>query len=135
MKKIVKITKYVKCFDKFDVELKEFDTVDVQKIGKLKIYKKTDGQLYFTPYGEEDRVSAYFKNDLIKVDEKSLPIHRDEKTGLLYIDDVPFTKDHLKKLRKLFKYSKRLSNGCRKTGRQKNLHSNLNRHRSTNRGS
>jgi len=36
-------------------------------------------------------------------------MHLDEKTGLLYINDVPFTLDHLKKLRKLFKYSKKTS--------------------------
>jgi len=59
--------KYVKCYDKFEVELKEGDIVDVQKDGEHKIYKKDDGQLYFKPYGKEDRVSAYFANDLIKV--------------------------------------------------------------------
>jgi hypothetical protein len=26
-------------------------------------------QLYFKPYGEEDRVSAYFSNDICKCDE------------------------------------------------------------------
>ena len=60
--------KYVKCFDKFDVELKEGDIVDVQMDGEHEIYKKEDGQLYFKPYGKEDRVSAYFSNDMIKVE-------------------------------------------------------------------
>lgn len=40
-----------------------------------------------------------------------MSIHRCEQTGLLYIDEVPFTLDHLKKLRKLFKYEKKCSNG------------------------
>ena len=59
--------KYVKCFDKFEVEFKEGDVVDVQNDGEHEIYKKEDGQLYFKPYGKEDRVSAYFSNDMIKV--------------------------------------------------------------------
>ena len=58
---------YAKCFDKFEVELHEGDVVDVQKAGEHKIYKKEDGQLYFSPYGKEDRVSEYFSNDMIKV--------------------------------------------------------------------
>ena len=33
----------------------------------------------------------------------------DETTGLLYINEVPFTKDHLKKIRKLFRYGKKTS--------------------------
>ena len=62
--------KYVKCFDKFEVELKEGDIVDVQRDGEHEIYKKEDGQLYFKPYGKEDRVSAYFSNDMIKVERE-----------------------------------------------------------------
>lgn len=61
--------KYVKCFDKFGLELKEGDFVDVQKDGEHEIYKKEDDQLYFKPYGKEDRVSAYFSNDMIKSDK------------------------------------------------------------------
>lgn len=38
-------------------------------------------------------------------------MHVDEKTGLLYIDEVPFTLDHLKKIRKLFKYGKKVCQG------------------------
>jgi len=34
-------------------------------------------------------------------------MHICEQTGLLYIDEVPFTVDHLKKIRKLFKYGKK----------------------------
>jgi hypothetical protein len=40
-----------------------------------------------------------------------MSMHICEQTGLLYIDEVPFTIDHLKKLRKLFKYEKKCSNG------------------------
>ena len=58
---------YVKCFDKFGLELKEGDVVDVQMDGEQTIYKKEDGQLYFKPYGKEDKVSAYFSNDMINV--------------------------------------------------------------------
>ena len=58
---------YVKCFDKFGVELKEGDIVDVQMDGEHKIYKNEDGQLYIKSYGNEERVSAYFSNDIIKV--------------------------------------------------------------------
>lgn len=36
-------------------------------------------------------------------------MHIDSKTGLLYIEDVPFTLDHLKKIRKIFKYGKKVS--------------------------
>ena len=61
--------KFIKCYDKFKRELNEDDYVDVQKDGAQKIYKKEDGQLYFKPYGKEDRVSAYFANDLVKCDE------------------------------------------------------------------
>ena len=38
-------------------------------------------------------------------------MHIDEKTGLLYIDEVPFTLDHLKKIRKLFKYGNKICQG------------------------
>lgn len=58
--------KSVKCVDKFGTELKEGDVVDVQCAGEHKIYQK-DNQLYFTPYGREDKVCDYFSNDLIKV--------------------------------------------------------------------
>lgn len=57
---------YKKCFDKFGIELKEGDIVDVQVDGEHQIYKK-DGQLYFKPYGIEDMVCAYFSNDIVKV--------------------------------------------------------------------
>lgn len=57
--------KYVKCFDKFNNEIKEGNSVDVQRDGIHQVYKKDDGQLYFKPYGEEDRVSAYFSNDIV----------------------------------------------------------------------
>ena len=38
-------------------------------------------------------------------------MHLDEKTGLLYIEEVPFTLDHLKKIRKLFKYGNKICEG------------------------
>ena len=57
--------KYVKCHDKFDNEVTDGCFVDVQKAGVHKVYKKEDGQLYFKPYGKEDRVSAYFSNDMV----------------------------------------------------------------------
>lgn len=65
----IKINMAIKCFDKFDVELKEGDIVDVQNCGEHKIYKKEDGELYFKPYGIEEKVGDYFSNDLIKVEE------------------------------------------------------------------
>jgi len=61
--------KYVKCRDKFSNEVKDGDFVDVQKIGVHQVYKKEDGQLYFKPYKKEDRVSAYFSNDMVLCDE------------------------------------------------------------------
>ena len=57
--------KYVECRDKFSNEVKEGDFVDVQTDGVHQVYKKEDGQLYFKPYGREDRVSAYFSNDMV----------------------------------------------------------------------
>lgn len=58
-------TEYIKCVDRFDNEIKEGDFVDVQTDGVHQVYKKEDGQLYFKPYGKEDRVCDYLSNDLI----------------------------------------------------------------------
>jgi hypothetical protein len=69
--------KQIKCYDKFNQVLSEGDYVDVQKDGVQKIYKKKDGQLYFSPYGEEDRVISYFSNDLSKCDEVGNWINND----------------------------------------------------------
>jgi type I restriction enzyme R subunit len=33
-----------------------------------KVYKKEDGALYFSSYEKEEKVSAYFKTDLIKIE-------------------------------------------------------------------
>jgi hypothetical protein len=64
---------YIKCFDKFDNELHDGDIVDVQMSGLHNIYKKEDdGQLYFKPYGKEERVHTYFRNDMIKIDGKRI---------------------------------------------------------------
>ena len=60
--------KYVKCTDKFCNEVKDGDYVDVQTDGVHQVYKKEDGQLYFKPYGKEDKVSAYFSNDMVLCD-------------------------------------------------------------------
>ena len=62
---VIKIPE-VKCYDKNNQLLKEGDYVDVQKEGIYQIYKKEDNQLYFKPYGEEEKVSDYFSNDMIK---------------------------------------------------------------------
>jgi hypothetical protein len=58
---------YIKCFDWFGEELRAGDVVDVQKAGEHRIYMKPDGQLWFKPYGKEERVSHYFSNDMDKV--------------------------------------------------------------------
>lgn len=62
------VNKKIKCIDKFDNELADGDLVDVQQAGQHRIYKR-DGLLYFRPYGEEEKVSDYFSNDIIKVTE------------------------------------------------------------------
>jgi hypothetical protein len=66
-----------KCYDKFNQLLKEGDYVDVQRDGVHQIYKKDNGELYFAPYGEEDRVSAYFSNDLAKCNKDGYWINND----------------------------------------------------------
>jgi|GEM_PF-968546 hypothetical protein len=63
--------KRIKCIDKFYEEIKEGDSLDVQNDGVHKVYKKDDNQLYFKPYGKEDRVSAYFSNDMVVVTEEN----------------------------------------------------------------
>jgi hypothetical protein len=75
----------VNCYDKFNQLLKEGDYVDVQKDGVHQIYKKDDGQLYFKPYGEEDRVSAYFSNDIAKCDANGKWLNNDR------YEDIPDT--------------------------------------------
>jgi hypothetical protein len=57
--------KQVICRDKLDRVIQNGYYVDVQDSGIHKVYRKEDGQLYFKPYGEEERVSSYFSNDLI----------------------------------------------------------------------
>ena len=69
--------KQVRCYDKFNQLLKESDYVDVQRDGVHLIYKKEDGELYFKPYGEEDKVSAYFSNDIAKCDADGNWINND----------------------------------------------------------
>lgn len=46
----------IKCFDKFANEINEGDLLDVQ-IDPIqrKVYRKTDGELYFNPYGKEEK--------------------------------------------------------------------------------
>ena len=63
--------KNIRSFDKFDKEIFEGYFIDVQTDPVLrKVYKKDDSELYFNPYEKEERVSAFFKNDLIKIDTK-----------------------------------------------------------------
>jgi hypothetical protein len=57
--------KQVICRDKFDRVIQDGCYVNVQKNGVHKVYRKEDGQLYFKPYGKEERVSSYFSNDFI----------------------------------------------------------------------
>jgi hypothetical protein len=59
--------KQVICRDKFDRVIQDGYYVDVQNDGVHKVYRKEDSQLYFKPYGEEERVSNYFSNDLILI--------------------------------------------------------------------
>ena len=67
--------KYVKCSDKFGLEVMDGDLVDIQSAGIHKVYKKNDGQLYFSPYKKEDRVSLYFSNDMVLCNEKGHWLH------------------------------------------------------------
>ena len=58
-----------RCFDKFNNEIFVGDFVDVQTdLIPRKVYKKEDRELYFNPYEKEEKVSAYFKTDLIKIE-------------------------------------------------------------------
>lgn len=67
---MIKENKYVRCYDKFNQEIFDGDFLHVQnETTARKVYKKEDNQLYFTPYSEEDRVSAYFSNDIVKCSE------------------------------------------------------------------
>jgi len=62
--------KYIHCFDILEKEIFEGNIIDFQKDPIHRTdYKIKTGQLYFTPYGNDDRVSAYFKNDLDKIDK------------------------------------------------------------------
>lgn len=57
-----------RCFDKFNNEILVGDFVDVQTDPiPRKVYKKEDGELYFNPYEKEEKVSTYYKTDLIKI--------------------------------------------------------------------
>jgi len=64
---LVRNRQYVNCYDRFDVELRDGDVINVQGVNGVLVYgNDLDGQLYFKPYGKEERVSSYFKNDLEK---------------------------------------------------------------------
>lgn len=92
-----KVGTFIKCYDRYNQLLKEGDYVDVQKDGVHQIYKKEDGQLYFKPYGLEDKVSAYFSNDIAKCDvdgnwinnDRYEDIEEEPKTSIKkeYVDD------------------------------------------------
>jgi hypothetical protein len=56
-------------FDKFNNEIFVGDFVDVQTDPiPRNVDKNEDGERYFNPYENEERVSAYFKTDLIKIE-------------------------------------------------------------------
>lgn len=56
----------IKCYDKFRDLISPGDIVNVQSAGNHKVYLK-NGELYFTPYGKEDKVCDYFMNDMVIV--------------------------------------------------------------------
>ena len=53
----------VTCYDRFDRVISVDDYVDVQLSGITQVYSK-GGELYFKPYGKEEKVMDYFSNDL-----------------------------------------------------------------------
>jgi len=55
--------KTTRCFDKFGNEIREGDIVSVQAAGNQIVYSK-NGQQMFKPYGSEEMVKDYFRNDL-----------------------------------------------------------------------
>ena len=63
----------VKCLDKFGKKITDDSFVEVSALsqgnGTHKVYKKEDGQLYFKPYGLEERVSSYYRGDMILCNE------------------------------------------------------------------
>ncbi len=66
---IISKGKINRCFDKFNNEILVGDFIDVQTDPMpRKVYKKEGGELYFNPYENEEKVSAYFKTDLIKIE-------------------------------------------------------------------
>lgn len=58
--------KEIPCYDAFKKRIKTGDQVNVQSAGIFDVYKK-NGQLWFKPYGKEQRVCDYFSDDLIKM--------------------------------------------------------------------
>jgi hypothetical protein len=84
-----------KCYDKYNQLLKDGDYVDVQKDGVQQIYKKDDGELYFKPYGEEDRVSAYFSNDIVKCDEVGNWITNDRYETIEDVENVSYSEEEI----------------------------------------
>lgn len=61
-----------RCFDRLGNEIIEGSIVSVQMAGDFKVYKKDDNQLYFTPYGKEEMVFYYFRNDLELVEKPNI---------------------------------------------------------------
>ena len=61
----------VKCLDKFGKKITDDSFVEISReVGRAhKVYKKEDGQLYFKPYGLEERVSSYYRGDMILCNE------------------------------------------------------------------
>ena len=65
------LTRSNRCFNRSDNEIFEGDFLDVQTDSiPRRVYRKEDGELYFKPYEKEEKVSAYFKNDMIKTEMK-----------------------------------------------------------------
>lgn len=54
--------------DKFGAAITDGSLLSVQNIKKpIRVYKKKNGNLYFSPYGKESKVTSYFSNDLILI--------------------------------------------------------------------
>ena len=62
----------VKCVDKFCKKITDGSFVEVSAPSQgraHKVYKKEDGQLYFKPYGPEERVSSHYRGAMILCNE------------------------------------------------------------------
>ena len=55
-------------YDRYNKKIVAGDILDVQAAGHHKVYE-IGGELVFCPYGKPDLVRAYFRNDIVKVEE------------------------------------------------------------------